>query len=465
MTAPGTRPGSQRRRRMTVTGGTVLVAVVVATVAALVAGAVSVPMIRSAAESRERQELSRLADLTAAGLEDPRPGTIRRLQDLLAARSTDAYIVGAGLPLPPGVDQEMVDDLVAGRDVSTSARVDGGRLFLEGRPIGDGQAVVLSTPLTVTSEPVVGLLRRLAVALIIGLAVAVAVAIVASRRLTRPLRSVAETAERLTAGERNVHVAGEGPAEVAEIAESLNRLDAALTVSEGRQQEFLLSVSHELRTPLTAVNGYAEALSDGMIPESEVPRVGEILTRETSRMERLVADLLDLSRLGAADLRIESRSCDLAAVLGDAAAVWRDRCEREGIIFGIELPGHPVVLVTDPLRVRQIVDNLAENALRVTPRGRPIVFGLTDQPDRALLEVRDGGPGLTDDDMAVAFEPAALYVRYQGLRPVGSGVGLALVGRLAQRLGGSAAVDRAPEGGAAFSVILPRGSGVEHEVF
>ena len=75
---------------------------------------------------------------------------------------------------------------------------------------------------------------------------------------------------------------------------------------------------------------------------------------------------------------------------------------------------------------------------------------------QAALTVRDGGPGLTAADQQVAFEPAALYSRYAGVRKVGSGVGLALVGRLAQRLGGSASVGTAPEGGAAFTVRLPR---------
>jgi len=119
-----------------------------------------------------------------------------------------------------------------------------------------------------------------------------------------------------------------------------------------------------------------------------------------------------------------------------AAEVWRARCERVGVQFTAELPAQPVWVRTDPVRTRQIIDNLAENALRVTPAGRPIVLAVATTGQHAALSVRDGGPGLTPQDMAVAFEPAALYSRYQGVRKVGSGVGLALVGRLAGRLGG-----------------------------
>jgi two-component system sensor histidine kinase BaeS len=110
---------------------------------------------------------------------------------------------------------------------------------------------------------------------------------------------------------------------------------------------------------------------------------------------------------------------------------------------------------TDPTRVRQIIDGLAENALRVTPAGAPIVLAARAEGAEAVVEVRDGGPGLTVDDLAVAFERSALFERYRGVRRVGTGVGLALVAGLAERLGGSAHAGRAPEGGAAFAVRLP----------
>jgi two-component system sensor histidine kinase BaeS len=146
---------------------------------------------------------------------------------------------------------------------------------------------------------------------------------------------------------------------------------------------------------------------------------------------------------------------DLAALADDASVVWSARCEREGVVFVRELPSSPVVVRTDPLRVRQILDNLAENALRITPAGRPLVLAVRAEDAGATLEVRDGGPGLTPDDVAVAFEPAALYDRYRGVRQVGTGVGLALVGRLATRLGGRAWAGPAPEGGARIGVSLP----------
>ncbi|GAA4996639.1 hypothetical protein GCM10025734_28530 [Kitasatospora paranensis] len=239
--------------------------------------------------------------------------------------------------------------------------------------------------------------------------------------------------------------------------------------SENRQREFLLSVSHELRTPLTALRGYAEALADGMIEPERLPEVGRILAGETQRLDRFLGDLLDLARLEADDFRLETAATDLTALVAEAAAFWAEPAARHGVGLRCEPPrpsGAPqepeqepeaVVVATDAFRVRQLIDGLVQNALRVTPAGRPVVLAVRPADGGgARLEVRDGGPGLTDDDVRVAFDSGALHERYRSVRPVGSGLGLAIAHRLAGLLGGSVAVrGHGPEGGAAFTVTLP----------
>jgi two-component system sensor histidine kinase BaeS len=315
---------------------------------------------------------------------------------------------------------------------------------------------------TAQAKVLAGALRdRLLIALAVGLVGAAIAGVLLAGRLARPLQHAASAARALAGGRRDVAVRPEGPAEVAEVAEALNALTAALARSEGRQRDFLLSISHELRTPLTAVTGHAEALADGVIAGDDVRAAGAVIQSEAHRLSRLVSDLLDLARLGAADFRIDLAPTDLTALVQGAEQVWRPRCAAEGIDLRLELPPGPLVIVTDGGRVRQILDGLAENALRVVPRGAPIVFAVARDPiyaGYAVLQVRDGGPGLTPEDCAVAFERSTLYERYRGIRRVGTGLGLALVAGLANALGGSAVAGRAPEGGAAFTIRLPFGS-------
>ena len=170
----------------------------------------------------------------------------------------------------------------------------------------------------------------------------------------------------------------------------------------------------------------------------------------------MVADLLSLARLEAADFTIEASTVDLLELVKAVELAFTPRCVQLGVELRIELPAYPVIVQTDPMRLRQIVDGLAENALRVVPPGQPIVLGAWATEREAVIQVRDGGPGLTDDDLAVAFEKGARHQRYQGIRKVGSGLGLALAAGLARRLGGRIEAGHAAEGGAAFTVYLPR---------
>ena len=336
------------------------------------------------------------------------------------------------------------------------ATADGTRVFYELRLLKTGYVLVMFQPTEVADGPTHALLIRMGYGALVSLVIALAAVVFYTRRATAPIRHAVEAAEQMAAGSREVRLVEGGVAEFAHLAHSMNALSDALATSEDRQRQFLLSVSHELRTPLTALNGYAEAMSDGLVDAEDITRVGAVMTDEAARLRRLVEDLLDLARAGAVELRLDPQEVDLAALVASAGVVWADRCEREGLEFRTESPAASCVIITDATRVRQIIDNLLENALRVTPAGAPLVLALRSHDASVEIEVRDGGPGLSDDDLAVAFEPSELHNRYRGLRAVGTGIGLALVGRLAARLGGSASAGHAPEGGALFCVRLPR---------
>jgi two-component system, OmpR family, sensor kinase len=438
-----------------------LVSVAVAFVAVLIAGVVSFGLVRGAAQDQARATLGRQADLVAATME--RAGVQRRtaITVLLRRQQVVVDLVGPGLAVPGYLTRADVTALGAGGEISdVRQRPNGTEVLVEARPIPGGGGVVLVQPSSVASAATASGRRRLVLPLLAGLAGAGLAGWLLARRLARPMQNAAAAAHRLAAGSRDVRLEPQGPYEVAELADALNRLNGALVTSEGREREFLLSVSHELRTPLTAVTGYAEALADGVVPPGEVARTGAILVAESARLDRLVGDLLDLARLRAQDFRLDLADVDVSDLVAQAGQVWGDRCAKEGVELRVQVPPSALVVRTDPTRLRQIVDGLAENALRVTPAGAPVVLAVLADPARpgwAWIEVRDGGPGLTDADLAVAFERSALYERYRGVRRVGTGLGLALVDGLANRLGGAAVAGRAPEGGARFSVRLPVG--------
>ena len=348
--------------------------------------------------------------------------------------------------------------LLAGDPISDSDVVGGTPVLIEGRPTEAGGIVLVQRRSDATADSD-RLVRRVLLALLIAALVAVVVSIIVARRLARPLHRTADAAHALAAGRRDVRVPVEGPAEVAEVASALNSLAGSLSRSEGRQRDFLLSVSHDLRTPLTGISGYAESLASGVVPAEETARVGGVVLTEAKRLERLVGDLLDLARLGADRPSVAPEHTDLVALGREVESVWSRRCSAVGVPFAFVPTVAQAWTVTDPARVRQLVDGLLENALRVTPSGRPVLVEVRREAgprgDVDVVEVRDGGPGLTDEDLAVAFEPSVLHERYRGLRPVGTGLGLAIVARLAEVLGGTVEAGHAAEGGARFTLRLP----------
>ncbi|HUO73461.1 MAG TPA: HAMP domain-containing sensor histidine kinase [Solirubrobacteraceae bacterium] len=207
------------------------------------------------------------------------------------------------------------------------------------------------------------------------------------------------------------------------------------------------SVSHELKAPLTSIRGYAEALEEGAVARVDGARV---ITSEASRLERLVADLLDLARLGRAGFSVAAEPVDLSTIAEQVTARHRPRAQELGVELTTSSTGGAPA-IGDEDRILQAVSNLTENALRLTPSGGRVT--ITVAP--GTIAVRDTGPGLADEDIPRAFERFYLHDRYRSERAVGSGLGLAIVKELAGAMGGSVRAENALGGGAQFTVRLP----------
>ena len=423
--------------------------------------AVAYPFVHGSALELSQTALSAQADAVAHFLERSDPTVTsdqsipQQVLEILKEADVTAVVVTEGAPIIDPMSP--VDRALPGRSFSDFRTLSSGTIvFYEFRELRNGNSLFLMQPTDVAERATRTIIGRMILGALFAIVLAMLVVSVYTRRATRPIKRAVRAAEHMAEGARDVRLPQGGVAEFADLATSMNELSDALARSEDRQRQFLLSVSHELRTPLTAIGGYTEALADGVVDPDDVPEIAAIMRSESERLQRLVSDLLDLSRAGAVELRLTPTDVDMSALIVEAGQVWNDRCEREGVVFRLVTPARPLHITTDALRVRQIIDNLCENALRVTPAGQPLILELRDAPGGVDVEVRDGGPGLTESDLAVAFEPSALHDRYIGIRPVGTGVGLALVGQLASRLRGTAKAGTAPEGGASFTVHLPR---------
>jgi two-component system, OmpR family, sensor kinase len=224
--------------------------------------------------------------------------------------------------------------------------------------------------------------------------------------------------------------------------------------SEDRMRRFVADASHELRTPLTSVKGLAEfylQLGGTAAPE-EVRRLVSGIQAEAARMGRLVDDLLLLARFDE-DRRLEAQPVDLASVA--AEAVQTARTVQPGRPVHVTAAPKPVVVTADPARLRQIIDNLVNNALQHTPAGTPVTVTVEAGAGQGTLTVADAGPGLSAEQASRVFERFYRTDRARSRASGGTGLGLSIVAALVTAHNGTICVDTAPGRGAAFIVKLP----------
>jgi signal transduction histidine kinase len=310
-----------------------------------------------------------------------------------------------------------------------------------------GESVVLVTrPDLVSGDDFRRYLSALLIASGAAALLAAAVAALLARRLTQPLRRLAGAAGELAAGRRPEPVPPEGTEELDHLAEAFNGMSEQLALARDAERAVLLSVSHDLRTPLTSIRGYAEGIEDGTVEQSDAAAV---IGREAERLERLVGDLLALARLRQGVMEVRREPVNLAAVAREAEERLRPRAREAGVEVRVE--GGDAAATADHGRVLQVVSNLLENAIRVSPEGGTVTVGLAP----GEVRVSDQGPGIPEGEIPRAFERFHLRARAGHGSQGGAGLGLAIVRELTEAMGGSVRVENLPAQGACFTIRLP----------
>jgi two-component system phosphate regulon sensor histidine kinase PhoR len=221
------------------------------------------------------------------------------------------------------------------------------------------------------------------------------------------------------------------------------------------RRDFVANVSHELRTPLTAIRGYVEALLDEPPDEQQTRNFLEIVARHSARMDRLVTDLLRLARLDARQEPLDIAPCSLdqifSSVVNDLSQIIAAKEQRVTTAVTPEA----CTISADPAKLHDIVRNLVENAVNYSPERADIRVEARQLNGRVAITVSDSGPGIPPSDLSRVFERFYRVDKARS-RPGGMGLGLAIVRHLVELHGGRATAENRPEGGARFTVTLPR---------
>lgn len=268
--------------------------------------------------------------------------------------------------------------------------------------------------------------------------------------LVRPLRELSRTAEAYRQGDHARRAQVQGRDEVAALAQSFNQLLEELARKEEEERRLLADIAHDLRTPLTVLQGDLEALEDGLLPCT--PEHLHRLQEEVRLLSRLMEDLRLLTLAENRALGLEARPIDPVTLAQAVLEAHTPRAAAKGV--GLSLQGSAPPLLADPEALRRVLHNLMDNALRHTPEGGRVEVHLEADGRWVRMAVRDTGPGLKPGEEGRVFQ--RFYRGDPARSRGGSGLGLSIAKSLVEAMGGRIHAENHAEGGALFTVWLPR---------
>ena len=278
------------------------------------------------------------------------------------------------------------------------------------------------------------------------------IALLYSRRIVGPVKSVTQAARKMEKGDlgQEVEVSSEG--EIGELAEAFNSMSFKLQKQEKLRQNMVSDVAHELRTPLSSIKGYIEALREGLIePHDEMI---DSLHQEILLLTRLVEDLQDLTLADAGELELNRQAISLEDIVLTVVESLQRDAEEAGIDLKVSVKDSPLVEI-DPQRIDQVLRNLLNNALRYTSAGGEVTVTLQAGTESAEVAVSDDGPGIPEEDLPHLFERFYRVEKSRNRDSGGSGLGLTIAKQIVEAHGGRIEVSSKEGQGSTFRVILP----------
>ncbi len=288
-----------------------------------------------------------------------------------------------------------------------------------------------------------------------AIAIAAVLGLLFARNVSRPVIALRDVARALARHDFRPRAEIRAPGEVGELALALTQLSAQLEALETTRRDFVANVSHELRTPLTIVGGFAETLLDDDTPPDVRRQFAQTIFANTCRMQRIVDDLLDLSRVESGGWTPRPAHTDVRGAISEALALVRDTATRKHVQLGADVPDDADTAVVDRTALRQVLANLTENAIRHTPSGGSVTVFTQRERGGIRVGVRDTGGGIAPEHLPRVFERFYRVDAGRARDEGGTGLGLAIVRHLAEAHGGHVDARSVLGEGTEISVFLP----------
>jgi len=299
-----------------------------------------------------------------------------------------------------------------------------------------------------------GIFLALIQAAIVGLFFALMASFILVRWISRPINDIAATANAIATGDYTHRAPIQGPGEMQMMARTFNQMVEQVQITQQAQRDFLANVSHDLRTPLTSIQGFAQAIYEGVAEGEQARNSASIIEAEALRMNRMVSDLLELARIQSGRLDMMRSTIDIQRILTSVGQSLQIKAQQKGLTLHIDIDPLPHI-AGDGDRLAQVFTNLTDNAIKHTPTEGEVWLQAQTVHGGIEIQVQDTGEGIPAADIPRIFE-RFYQVDKSRARRQGTGLGLAISKEIIDAHGGKISVSSEVNRGTVFTIWLPQ---------
>ncbi|SNT43356.1 Signal transduction histidine kinase [Bacillus sp. OK838] len=275
------------------------------------------------------------------------------------------------------------------------------------------------------------------------------------KKLISPIKDIESAAHRVSEGNYDIQVQVRSHDEIGKLAQAFNDMANSIHLEEERKKEFLENVAHELRTPLSYVKGYTQAILDGVVKNDEEERKYlQLISREALRLQRLVGDLMDLSKMDSDPFMLFKTPIAFAQFIEDVLVIYEPIIKEKQLNLKIDLDPDPII-IGDEGRMEQILHNIFDNAIQYTEPGGSINITLIQHKENCELVVTDTGNGIPEADLPYVMNRFYRVNKARSRFDGGSGLGLSIVKKLVELQNGNIEIESKEKIGTKVRVVLP----------
>ena len=272
--------------------------------------------------------------------------------------------------------------------------------------------------------------------------------------IMKPLRALQNAAEKMAHGNYDTRVTVKSKDEIGKLSETFNNMATAIQEEDEAQKQFLATVSHELRTPISYVKGYGEALQNGFISVKEKQETLDLIVREANRLEKLTNELLQLSRTARLAESITLYPLPLAETIREVIQITEQKAHNKSITLHTEI-SEDIIINADEEKLKQILINLIENALRYSAEQTEIVITAVAEENQAVMTIQDHGMGIPAEDLPHITERFYRVNKARSRSDGGSGLGLSIVDQLVKLHNGTWCITSELGNGTTITIQIP----------